>query len=238
MQHNPDYSSQIPGGWTAAAENVAQGQPTAAQMNADWMNSPGTAPTSSAISPPSASPSSPRTARPGACRTSPSTPHRQARRRAQRSTPGRDARPAARPAVRTALRQPPAAAAPSRPPKPAPAPPIPTPSATPTASPDAQPTPEHPSAAPSPIGLAYATPVPRVVVTARVVVAGAGRDEAPPSATARPDIAQPCPRVDAAGIGAQRRDGVHRAGEPPRPLGQTPELTMAVRGGHLPLSAR
>ena len=41
MQHNPNYSSQIPGGWTAAAENVAQGQPTAAQMNSDWMNSPG-----------------------------------------------------------------------------------------------------------------------------------------------------------------------------------------------------
>ncbi|GAB3030545.1 hypothetical protein GCM10027052_03440 [Parafrigoribacterium mesophilum] len=41
MKHNPSFSSQIPAGWTAAAENVAQGQPTAQRMHSDWMNSAG-----------------------------------------------------------------------------------------------------------------------------------------------------------------------------------------------------
>lgn len=41
MAHNPDYPSQIPGGWTAAAENVAQGHPTGAAMHDGWMNSSG-----------------------------------------------------------------------------------------------------------------------------------------------------------------------------------------------------
>jgi hypothetical protein len=41
MQHNPNFSGQIPGGWTAAAETDAQGQPSAAKMHSDWMNSPG-----------------------------------------------------------------------------------------------------------------------------------------------------------------------------------------------------
>jgi hypothetical protein len=41
MSHNPDYSTQIPGGWSAAAENVAQGYPTATAMHDGWMGSPG-----------------------------------------------------------------------------------------------------------------------------------------------------------------------------------------------------
>jgi hypothetical protein len=41
MAHNPDYASQIPGGWTAAAENVAQGHPTATAMHNGWMDSSG-----------------------------------------------------------------------------------------------------------------------------------------------------------------------------------------------------
>ena len=41
LGHNPNYSSQIPAGWTAAAENVAQGQPTAELMHAGWMGSAG-----------------------------------------------------------------------------------------------------------------------------------------------------------------------------------------------------
>ncbi|MET1043221.1 MAG: CAP domain-containing protein [Microbacteriaceae bacterium] len=41
MGHNPDYSGQIPGGWTRAAENVAQGQSTGAAMHDAWMNSSG-----------------------------------------------------------------------------------------------------------------------------------------------------------------------------------------------------
>lgn len=41
MSHNPDYSTQIPGGWSAAAENVAQGYPTGAAMHDGWMGSPG-----------------------------------------------------------------------------------------------------------------------------------------------------------------------------------------------------
>ena len=41
MAHNPDYASQIPGGWTAAGENVAQGHPTGAAMHTGWMGSSG-----------------------------------------------------------------------------------------------------------------------------------------------------------------------------------------------------
>lgn len=41
MAHNPDYSTQIPAGWSAAAENVAQGYPTGAAMHDGWMGSPG-----------------------------------------------------------------------------------------------------------------------------------------------------------------------------------------------------
>jgi hypothetical protein len=40
LEHNPDYSSQIPSGWSASAENIAQGQSNAAAMQADWMASP------------------------------------------------------------------------------------------------------------------------------------------------------------------------------------------------------
>jgi hypothetical protein len=41
LSHNPSYSEQIPGGWTRSAENVAQGHPTGAAMQAGWMNSSG-----------------------------------------------------------------------------------------------------------------------------------------------------------------------------------------------------
>ncbi|WP_157155630.1 CAP domain-containing protein [Diaminobutyricimonas sp. LJ205] len=41
LSHNPNYSDQIPGGWTRSAENVAQGHPTGAAMQAGWMNSSG-----------------------------------------------------------------------------------------------------------------------------------------------------------------------------------------------------
>lgn len=41
MTHNPSYSSQIPGGWTGAGENVAMGYPSAEAMFNGWMNSPG-----------------------------------------------------------------------------------------------------------------------------------------------------------------------------------------------------
>jgi chemotaxis protein histidine kinase CheA len=41
LSHNPSYSDQIPGGWTRSAENVAQGHPTGAAMQAGWMNSSG-----------------------------------------------------------------------------------------------------------------------------------------------------------------------------------------------------
>lgn len=41
LSHNPDFASQIPGGLTGAAENVAQGHPTAAAMHDGWMNSSG-----------------------------------------------------------------------------------------------------------------------------------------------------------------------------------------------------
>lgn len=40
MYHNPNYSSQIPGGWTRAAENVAYGYSVDSVTNG-WMNSPG-----------------------------------------------------------------------------------------------------------------------------------------------------------------------------------------------------
>ena len=39
LAHNPGYSAQIPGGWTNAGENVAQGQPTGAAMHDAWMAS-------------------------------------------------------------------------------------------------------------------------------------------------------------------------------------------------------
>jgi hypothetical protein len=41
LSHNPSYSSQIPGGWSAAAENVAQGHPDANSMHDGWMASSG-----------------------------------------------------------------------------------------------------------------------------------------------------------------------------------------------------
>ncbi|MET4704379.1 CAP domain-containing protein [Frigoribacterium sp. UYMn621] len=41
MTHNPDYSTQIPSGWSRAGENVATGQPTPSAMHTAWMNSPG-----------------------------------------------------------------------------------------------------------------------------------------------------------------------------------------------------
>jgi hypothetical protein len=41
MAHNPDYASQIPGGWTAAAENVARGHSSGTAMHDGWMGSPG-----------------------------------------------------------------------------------------------------------------------------------------------------------------------------------------------------
>ncbi|MHC5796781.1 CAP domain-containing protein [Lacisediminihabitans sp. FW035] len=41
MTHNPNYSSQIPSGWSRAGENVAMGQPTPSAMHTAWMNSPG-----------------------------------------------------------------------------------------------------------------------------------------------------------------------------------------------------
>jgi hypothetical protein len=40
MYHNPQYSSQIPGGWSRAAENVASGY-SPADVVGGWMNSPG-----------------------------------------------------------------------------------------------------------------------------------------------------------------------------------------------------
>lgn len=41
MSHNPDYAAQIPSGWSAAGENVAQGYRTAQAMHDGWMSSPG-----------------------------------------------------------------------------------------------------------------------------------------------------------------------------------------------------
>jgi hypothetical protein len=40
MSHNPNYSSQIPSGWTRASENVAYGY-TSDTVVAAWLNSPG-----------------------------------------------------------------------------------------------------------------------------------------------------------------------------------------------------
>jgi hypothetical protein len=157
MGHNPSYSSQIPSGWTAAAENVAQGQPTAAEMHRDWMNSPGHRANilgdytsigiafvtangttwgvenfakyaSQAAPAPSATPAPP------------------------------SAKPAPAPAQPTATKQPTAAQPPAA--KPIPTPPTPTPptptpptptppTPTPTASPEAQPTPSVSSPTPS-----------------------------------------------------------------------------------------
>lgn len=39
MSHNPAYAAQIPAGWTAAAENVASGQPSGSAMHTAWMGS-------------------------------------------------------------------------------------------------------------------------------------------------------------------------------------------------------
>lgn len=39
MSHNPDYAAQIPAGWSAAAENVAQGYPSGAATHDGWMGS-------------------------------------------------------------------------------------------------------------------------------------------------------------------------------------------------------
>lgn len=41
LAHNPNYSTQIPAGWSRAGENVARGQVDGAQMHAEWMASPG-----------------------------------------------------------------------------------------------------------------------------------------------------------------------------------------------------
>ena len=41
LAHNPNYSAEIPGGWVAAGENVAQGHPSASAMHEGWMSSPG-----------------------------------------------------------------------------------------------------------------------------------------------------------------------------------------------------
>jgi Cysteine-rich secretory protein family len=41
LSHNPEYSSQIPGGWVGAGENVAQGYSGGSAMHEGWMNSPG-----------------------------------------------------------------------------------------------------------------------------------------------------------------------------------------------------
>jgi len=48
LAHNPDYSTQIPGGWSQAAENVGWMGPSgmvaeevAAQIHESWMASPG-----------------------------------------------------------------------------------------------------------------------------------------------------------------------------------------------------
>lgn len=41
LSHNPSYSAQIPAGWRAAAENVAQGYGSGAAVHAGWMNSAG-----------------------------------------------------------------------------------------------------------------------------------------------------------------------------------------------------
>ncbi|QYH35255.1 cell wall-binding repeat-containing protein [Salinibacterium sp. M195] len=40
MTHNPSYSSQIPSGWTRAAENVARGWSSPEAVHEAWMNSP------------------------------------------------------------------------------------------------------------------------------------------------------------------------------------------------------
>jgi len=41
LSHNPNYSGQIPGGWSSAAENVAQGHPSGSSMHDGWMGSSG-----------------------------------------------------------------------------------------------------------------------------------------------------------------------------------------------------
>ncbi|RZS59120.1 uncharacterized protein YkwD [Microcella putealis] len=41
MSHNPNYSTQIPAGWTRAGENVARGQASGAAMYDAWWNSAG-----------------------------------------------------------------------------------------------------------------------------------------------------------------------------------------------------
>jgi len=41
ISHNPGVSGQIPAGWSAVGENVAQGQPTGSAMNSAWSDSPG-----------------------------------------------------------------------------------------------------------------------------------------------------------------------------------------------------
>lgn len=41
MTHNPSYASQMPGGWSKAAENVAMGYPSPGDVHSGWMNSPG-----------------------------------------------------------------------------------------------------------------------------------------------------------------------------------------------------
>lgn len=41
LSHNPDVAGEIPGGWRAWGENIAQGYATGAAVHAAWMASPG-----------------------------------------------------------------------------------------------------------------------------------------------------------------------------------------------------
>lgn len=41
MSHNPNYTVQVPAGWSTVGENVAYGQRSAAQLHQAWMDSPG-----------------------------------------------------------------------------------------------------------------------------------------------------------------------------------------------------
>jgi hypothetical protein len=41
LEHNPNLSSNLPGGWSAAAENIAQGHANGSAMHAGWMESSG-----------------------------------------------------------------------------------------------------------------------------------------------------------------------------------------------------
>ena len=222
MQHNPNYSSQLPGGWTAVAENVAQGQPTAAEMNADWMNSPGHRAnilgdfTSIGI----------------AFITVNGTTWG-VQNFAKYGTAAVAERHAATPVAEPAR-------TPAQPP------------AQPSAAPSRR-RPHRPAAKPSPRrseadALAHAqsgTEARQVCqrlahairVTESVLRRLHARTSPEPSydlrgAPAAADVDHnPAPGGDPAGAGAERRDGVHRAGDTPGALGQTPRLTALHRRG-------